>query len=124
MDLAIPIVTAVMILIALFFVIARLRPDLITPPGTISGKVTDANGAGLGNVDVFLSATGNALPEDPMTTTGPDGSYSFSNVNPGIYDVRVPKVMNMDGTYYEAKTVSGLVVQPGAAVTCDVSLVN
>lgn len=124
MDLVIPIVIAVMIIVALFFVIVRLRPDLITPPGTISGKITGKDDVSLGNVEVYLSAQGTPLPEDPKAITGLDGSYSFTNVNPGVYDVRVPQVNNVDGSYYEAKTVSGVIVPPGAAVTCDVSLAN
>lgn len=52
----------------------------------ISGKVTDSNASGLTGATVTLKQ-GNT--EVKQTTTAADGSYSFANVKPGLYNVVV-----------------------------------
>ncbi|NES68259.1 MAG: DUF11 domain-containing protein, partial [Okeania sp. SIO2D1] len=57
--------------------------DLI--PGSISGTVTDDDDNPLENVPIELfDEDGNSVG---TTTTGPDGTYSFTDVEPGNYNV-------------------------------------
>src|SRR6476660_6601226 len=57
--------------------------------GSITGSVTDPSGAAIADAQVTLTNTGTA--EKRTQSTGPDGLYSFVNLNPGLYRVDVEK---------------------------------
>lgn len=54
-----------------------------TPPGSISGLITDVNGTGIDNATVTIIQT------TTTATTEIDGSYNFTNVTPGNYVISV-----------------------------------
>jgi subtilisin-like proprotein convertase family protein len=59
--------------------------ELLAPtaaPVSISGRITDANGYGIGNVIVRLE--GGDLLQPVVFQTGPFGYYSFDGLNPGF----------------------------------------
>ena len=79
----------------------------VAVPGAISGTITeDTNGDGSGDdpiagvtVQLFADTNGNGLPDGnaiATTTTGINGSYSFSNVAPGDYVVVESQPANFD----------------------------
>lgn len=51
------------------------------PPPTVSGLVTDSSGEALAGVRVRIAEL------DRLTTTGPDGRFTFVNVPPGRYSI-------------------------------------
>ena len=57
--------------------------------GSISGSVTDASGAAMPDATVTL--TNSATAAKQSLTTGPDGLYSFVDLNPGSYVLDVEK---------------------------------
>src|SRR3984957_3355652 len=57
--------------------------------GTISGTVADSSGSAVPDATVTLTNEGTAASD--TFTTGPDGLYSFVNVNPGSYRIEVEK---------------------------------
>src|ERR1700723_1530202 len=57
--------------------------------GTISGTVAASSGSGGPDATVTLTNEGTAASD--TFTTGPDGLYSFVNVNPGSYRIEVEK---------------------------------
>src|SRR5258707_11393019 len=57
--------------------------------GSITGSVTDPSGAAIADAQVTLTNVGTA--EKRTQSTGPDGLYSFVNLNPGQYRVDVEK---------------------------------
>lgn len=123
------VVIALMIIVAIAVIcIGVFTLDLITPNGGISGKVSGANG-GIAGVSAFIQPYADGVPpgiptgNEPMVTTGADGSYSFTDTTPGKYRVTFSRLNNADGTYYES-TVKEIVVAPGATATCDVTLVR
>ncbi|NEQ74935.1 MAG: DUF11 domain-containing protein [Okeania sp. SIO2C9] len=54
--------------------------------GSISGQVTDENGNGLGGVTIELQLP-DGTPVGSPITTNPDGTYEFTGVEPGNYNV-------------------------------------
>ena len=60
-------------------------PVVLSRGATVSGRVTDANGAGLRDVDVQLVAVDDEAIE--ATTTHQDGTYAVTQVPPGSYKV-------------------------------------
>ncbi|MGD1714707.1 MSCRAMM family protein, partial [Dapis sp. BLCC M172] len=62
--------------------------DFVDAPnaGSISGQVTDNNGNGLGGVTIELQLPDGTTVGTPITTN-PDGTYSFTGVEPGNYNV-------------------------------------
>ncbi len=56
--------------------------EVILVPGTISGTVVDQNGEPIAGVAIALSGDATAT-----TTTGADGTYSFTGLVPGTYTV-------------------------------------
>lgn len=126
---AITITAAIMVAVALFFIVLQLSPDLGTPAGTIAGKVSNASGTGLAGVSIFYQPMTGGVPpsppygNEPTTTTAEDGSYSFSNVPVGEYQLTFGKLTNPDGTYYEPTTKTATVTA-GSTTTVDVTMVN
>src|SRR5919201_5925907 len=57
--------------------------------GAIAGSVTDPSGAAIAGAPVTLTNLGTS--EKRTQTTGPDGLYSFVNLNPGSYRIEVEK---------------------------------
>jgi hypothetical protein len=55
--------------------------------GSITGTVTDPNGAGLGNVCVFFVDPASGTVAGPEAITAPDGTYSIDSLTPGTYFV-------------------------------------
>src|SRR5439155_14423779 len=53
---------------------------------TISGAVTDPTGAAVPKAQLTLTSV--ATRSVAKTTSGPDGLYSFPNLQPGIYELR------------------------------------
>src|SRR5215831_11102516 len=75
--------------IRLSCILALLLPGLgfaQSTNATMSGTVSDPTGAAVPNVQLTLTsvATGSVA----RTTTGPDGLFSFPNLQPGIYELR------------------------------------
>ncbi len=60
---------------------------LPTGPGSIAGQVVDARGGSISGARVLLS-TGGDLPID-RTQTNSDGQYTFHDLSPGTYTLRV-----------------------------------
>ena len=84
-----------------------------TPPGSVSGMVTDVDRAPLSGVAV--SATSAQLAESRVTTTGPNGAYKLPYLPAGDYEV----VFELEGyrTLTRAVHISG-----GLPVLVDVTL--
>jgi len=77
--------------------------------------VKDAGEPGLGGWTIFVDYNGNGAYDvgEPSDVTGPDGSYSIGNIQPGTY--KVYEVMQQGWTqsfpadgYYEVEFTSGL----------------
>ena len=62
---------------------AMAAPALAQQRATVSGVVTDPLGARVPNATVTLSGG----PESKETRSGNDGTYTFANVAPGLYQV-------------------------------------
>ena len=73
---------------------------------TVSGIVEDITGDPISNAYVYLDADNS----DYNTTTGPDGTFYFSDVFPDNYDISARRI-----GYYE--TEDSLVVPPDTHVT-------
>lgn len=82
--------------------------------GSIAGTVTDATGAAVQNASVTV--TGQTLPSPRTATTGDEGTFSFDNLIPGVYTVRV------EMTGFKAASVSDLEVNVGRASSIAVKL--
>ena len=54
---------------------------------TLSGTIVDPTGAAVPNVQLTLNSV--ALGTVTKIRSGPDGLYSFPNLRPGIYELRV-----------------------------------
>ncbi|HMG72198.1 MAG TPA: carboxypeptidase regulatory-like domain-containing protein [Pyrinomonadaceae bacterium] len=70
----------------------KLAPQIYEPTeggaaGTISGTITDANGATVSGASVTITNTANN--QSFNTTTGSDGTYASPVLSPGNYTVRV-----------------------------------
>ena len=100
------------------FLVALLLPTLGMAQsftGTLSGTVTDPTGAVIPNAIVTLTdvATGTSAAS---VNTGPDGLYSFPNLRPGAYELKVSAAGFRD--YVQR----GLTVAIEQRVRADVSL--
>ncbi len=56
--------------------------------GQINGTVTDPQGAVVSGATVTVTNVNTGVSRPPITT-GPNGNYAFTNVEPGTYDVKV-----------------------------------
>ena len=87
--------------------------------GSVSGRITDAKGAGIGGVEIELvraERSGELRPAGGFAQTIEDGSYRIANVYPGDYVVRAYTARGrLDGgsgsvfapTFYPGVTESG-----------------
>ncbi|MGA7914489.1 MAG: carboxypeptidase-like regulatory domain-containing protein [Candidatus Acidiferrales bacterium] len=82
--------------------------------GSISGTVTDASGSAVADAQVTLTSA--ATTAKQTFTTGPDGLYSFVNLNPGAYAIEAEK------TGFKRFKRESVVVQVQQAVRIDVTL--
>ena len=82
--------------------------------GTIVGTVMDPSGATLPNASVTL--TSQATNATQTATTGPGGTYTFNNLNPGAYSVTVTS------TGFSSTTLNAIDVRIGGATRADVTL--
>lgn len=99
--------------ILLSFVLPCAFPTWIggqEPGASLSGRIRDSrSSAPLGNVDVALEGTGFSA------ITGPDGSFTFRGINPGIYVLRATRLG------YEETTVE-VELNPGALLSLDLTM--
>ncbi len=81
---------------------------------SLSGAVTDSSGALLPNAKVTIhnAATG----AESVLTTGANGGYTFPNVQPGTYSIRV------ESTGFQPSTVENIAVDPSIGRRVDVAL--
>ena len=86
-----PHIFAKAILPCLFVALLMLMPGRASAQATgqISGMVTDPSGSIVVQAKVELTSPTTA--EARSTVSGPDGSYTFPLVSPGIYRIRVNK---------------------------------
>src|SRR5215813_4588524 len=85
-----------------------------TSTGTVTGVVTDQQGAVVPGAEVTLTDTAtNAVRK---TTSNDAGRYTFVNVAPGIYDIAVSK------TGFQRAVVAGQKVTVGLELAADVAL--
>jgi hypothetical protein len=82
--------------------------------GSISGTVTDTSGAAVGDAQITLTSAATGAKQ--TFTTGPDGLYSFVNLNPGEYALEVEK------TGFKHVKRQSVVVQVQQAVRIDVAM--
>lgn len=86
----------------------------LTSAGTVSGQVTDQQGAAVGDAAVLLTDT--STDSTRKTTTNDVGRYIFLNVAPGAYDLVVSK-----SGFKEAR-LSGQKSLVGTVLTLNVTL--
>lgn len=74
----------------LVFVVLLLTPLLIwsqSQNSSISGTITDASGAVVPNADLTLTSLQRQM--SVQSKSGPDGLYTFPNLEPGAYELKV-----------------------------------
>src|SRR5215467_10976007 len=99
--------------IVLSFAVPPVRAQS-TSSGTVSGMVTDQQGAVVPGADVTLTDT--ATSASRKTTTNDSGRYTFVNVAPGIYDISVSR------TGFQRAVVTAQKVTVGVVSTADIAM--
>lgn len=94
----------------LVILLNRLRIDDPFRPGGIDGRVTDAGGQGLSDVEVSLGDSA-----DVRTLSNAQGRFTFRDVPPGLVELRFRHIG------YRPRT-SALIVQPGGTVEMSATL--
>ena len=82
--------------------------------GSISGTVMDASGSAVADAQVTLTSVATSAKQ--TFTTGPDGLYSFVNLNPGAY------TLEADKTGFKHFKRESVIVQVQQAVRIDVPM--
>lgn len=77
-----------------------VEPIVVHTGASLSGRVTDAAGRGLGGIDVQVIAADGGVPQS--TETHNDGSYSFTRLLPGDYRIRASENSEYRGAYYRS----------------------
>jgi Carboxypeptidase regulatory-like domain len=108
-------------------------PDSPTPqnaeanaPGSISGTITDPDGAIVAGARITLSHEGRPTDE-PATTSGADGRFSFPNISPGPFKLTIVAAgfspLQASGTLHpgEAYEAAGISL-PAAALAIDMQV--
>src|SRR5215510_13810034 len=85
-----------------------------TSTGTVTGQVTDPQGAVVPGADVTLLDVATNTPR--KTITNETGRYTFTNIPPGIYDISVSK------TGFKSAKVQGQKVAVTMTLTIDITL--
>src|SRR5690242_9402171 len=79
-----------------------------TSTGTVSGLVTDPQGAVVANAEVVLLDTATGTPL--KTLTNEEGRYNYVNVHPGVYELSVSKTGFIRAKVPDQKVTVGLVL--------------
>ena len=85
--------------------------DAQTTSATLSGLITDQNGALIPNATVTATDAGTNVRR--TTTTNSDGYFSMSPLPVGVYEVK------MSATGFEPRTFPSIVINVGQSVTLD-----
>src|SRR5215831_3645213 len=85
-----------------------------TSSGTVSGMVTDQQGAVVPGAEVTLTDV--ATNASRKATSNDAGRYTFVNVAPGIYDISVSR------TGFQRAVVAGQKVTVGLELSADIAL--
>ncbi len=80
--------------------------------GTISGTITDSNGAVVANALVEVNVNGNTV----STQTDANGSFTFIGIQEGTYTVTAETAGSLSGNS------SGLTVNTSATATCNITI--
>jgi iron complex outermembrane receptor protein/vitamin B12 transporter len=99
---------------SLFSMLALLAPADARAQSSVSGVVLDVLGARLPGATVTL--VGEQQPQAGETTTAADGTYAFTGIAPGRYQVVAR------ATGFETSTSDAVYVAAGARVTVDLTL--
>src|SRR5215510_14147161 len=111
---ALPLLLGGLCLLVILSLVATPVRAQSTSSGSVSGVVTDQEGAVVPGADVTLADTAtNAIRK---TTSNDSGRYTFVNVAPGIYDISVSR------TGFQRAVVAGQKVTVGLELTADVAL--
>src|ERR1700736_1232741 len=106
---------------ALLLALASVTSAQNTSSGTISGQVTDPQGAAIAGAEIKL--IDKATSSVKTFTTNEAGRYDIFNINPGLYDVNVTRQGFSESRLTNQKVEVGLVLtlnvklQIGAATT-------
>jgi outer membrane receptor protein involved in Fe transport len=93
--------------------------------GAVTGTVTDPSGAVISGATVAIANVNTGVSR-PAVTTGPTGAYTFSNLPPGIYDVKVaapgfgPFTQRVDVTIGGNSTVNAAMKIAASGTTVEV----
>ncbi|HTV74881.1 MAG TPA: TonB-dependent receptor [Candidatus Acidoferrales bacterium] len=90
---------------------ASPAPAAVSTGATISGVVRDSNGGPLQNATVTLQG-----PQSATTHTDANGQYTFTDVQPGLYQI------NFSHVGYTPSSVTDYSVLPGGTQSADMSL--
>ncbi len=71
----------------LFCVLAATHLNAQVGGGTLSGRITSTAGAGVANARLTIKNTANG--DTKIVTANEDGSFTFSNLSPGIFEMTV-----------------------------------
>ncbi|HEY0174665.1 MAG TPA: TonB-dependent receptor [Pyrinomonadaceae bacterium] len=82
--------------------------------GTITGTVTDPNGAVV--KDAAVTATNAATGETRTATTSEDGTYTIPALDPGVYSVRI------EASGFQATNVQEVKLETGSRQAVDVTM--
>jgi hypothetical protein len=82
--------------------------------GTITGQITDQQGASIAGANIHLAEPSTSSVHDTMSNDV--GRYTITNVNPGTYDVTVTK------SGFTASKMSAQKVDVGESLTLNISL--
>jgi hypothetical protein len=84
------------------------------PTATLTGTITDPQGAAVANAKVTIVNQATGVTRD--TSSGAEGSYTFANVTPGDYTVRV------ESAGFARNETKNARLEVGRASTVDVRL--
>jgi len=100
--------------VLLFSLLAGMKPAAAQTAGTILGVVRDPSGASVPNANVSLTSVERG--EARTTTSGDDGSYRFSAVDPGHYNVKV------ESQGFKTQTMTGLTLDVAQELVANITL--
>src|SRR5215469_1542419 len=94
--------------------LAAVKPAAAQTAGTILGVVKDPSGAAVPNATVSLTSV--ERTDVRTTTSGEDGAYRFSGVEPGHYNVKV------ESQGFKTQTMTGLTLDVAQELVANVTL--
>src|SRR5262245_16900537 len=107
-------VPILMLIVCLVVLLAPGTQAQTATSASISGRVTDAQGAGVSGATVKLKDK--ATNQERSAVTSGEGLYTFPNIEPGIYDLTVSI------SQFKTTTIPDLKVEVTKAITQDVRL--